>query len=122
METTADIEKHFINPDLLRQFIEQLQKDFYFSEPVQSLDIHSLKPEEVFPMVCKEVRRLMDKDFGALQNTLYKIDISEQQLKKEFEKPGQEGDEAEVLAQLIMKRELQKIVYRNYFKTKPHED
>jgi hypothetical protein len=117
MEEGSDIAKHFINPDLLRQFIEQLQKDFNFSEPIQALNVDTLKPDEVFPLVCAEVKRLMAKEYGALQTTLYKIDISEQQLKKEF--AAATGlDEAEVLAHLIMKRELQKIVYRNYYKNK----
>jgi hypothetical protein len=121
MEEDTEIEKHFINPDLLRQFIEQLQKDFYFSEPIQALQVETLKPDEVFPLVCNEVKRLMAKEYGALQTTLYKIDISEQQLKKEFVSAAGR-DEAEVLAHLIMKRELQKIVYRNYYKNKQHED
>lgn len=121
MDGKDEIEKQFINPDMLRQFIEQLQKDFYFSDPIQALDINTLHADEVYPLVYGEVKRLMNKDYGGLQNTLYKIDISEQQLKKEFAESAIR-DEVEILTYLIMKRELQKIVYRNYFKNTKHEN
>lgn len=121
MDEKSEIERHFINPEMLQQFIDQLKKDFYFSESIQSLEPDQLKPHLVFDLIYKEVNHLMNKQYGALQNALYKIDISEKQLKDEFKKNPSE-DAAAVLTTMIMKRELQKIVFRTIYKNKTNED
>lgn len=63
------------------------------------------------------INHLIQKDFQKLVSVLYKIDVDEEKLKRILkENPGK--DAAELIAHLIIERELQKIETRKLFKGK----
>jgi hypothetical protein len=58
---------------------------------------------------------LMDKDLSYVINTLYRIDVDEEKVRKLFS-PDNKDFIPEVLADLIINRELQKINFRRRYK------
>ena len=93
-----------INPELipaLRQSLE-IELDENISE-------ESLKEKLSF-----HINKLIQSDFNRLVSVLYRIDISESKLKLLLkEHPGR--DAADIIAELIIERQLQKIKSRQEF-------
>ena len=58
-----------------------------------------------------EIRILLDLDFNRLMNILYRIDVSEEKVKKAFA----EDDPAFSIAGLIIERELKKVETRSKY-------
>lgn len=118
MEELPDIITGISKPDLFHKFKLQLKKDFEgaglngdFADSLIQ-DYNSIL--EVIVSEIKKVNRLAASKLTAL---LYRIDISEIQIKKlNCEKPDVEIDE--VISELILKRELQKVVIKEHFKSK----
>jgi hypothetical protein len=61
------------------------------------------------------INQLIQTDFARLINMLYRIDISEQTLKETLEKEA-DKDAGELIAGLIIERQLQKLKARARFK------
>jgi hypothetical protein len=114
-------EKVYINPDLIKQLLVQLQKDFVHTQLFNDVIIDTIDGSQVHDLLYTEVKNLLHNNYGVLSNTLYRIDISEQQLKEALRANGT-MDEAEVVTQLILKRELQKVVYKNIYKQNNTDD
>ena len=96
--------------NLYLKLIEQLNKDFNFAnEPVDFL--LSISPQELKIQLHEKVYRLIQYKFAEYLNLLYIIDVSESEVKK------LNGDDllelAEEVAFLILKREWQKVWFRN---------
>lgn len=97
--------------------LEQLEKEF------QSETWHFQKPnrpESAFYEIASQLHpRLTDllhhKGSEYIKHYLYQIDLSEYQVKKAVALTENE-DFAQVLANLILKRCLQKVLIRNYYK------
>lgn len=99
--------------DLYKKLIQQLNKDFLLSNI--DLDFH----EEVLPsslklMLHETVYKLIQEKFTEYLNLLYIIDVPENQVK------ALDGDDtlklSEDVAFLILKREWQKVWFRNKYK------
>ena len=74
-----------------------------------------LTGEEDFEMMlASRINDLVQKDFPALVNILYKIDVDESKLKLALEKFPDE-DAGKIIAKLIIDRQLQKIAARTSF-------
>ncbi|WP_396602348.1 hypothetical protein [Algibacter sp. R77976] len=98
--------------DLYKKLIQQLNKDFLLANV--DLDFH----EEVLPtslklMLHETVYKLIQEKFSEYLNLLYIIDVSEKQVK------ALNGDDtlklSEDVAFLILKREWQKVWFRNKY-------
>ncbi len=99
--------------DLYKKLVEQLNKDFLLANI--DIDFH----EEILPSSLKiilheTIYKLIQHKFTEYLNLLYIIDVPEQEVKK------LDGDDTVQLAEqvsfLILKREWQKVWYRNKFK------
>lgn len=96
--------------NLYLKLIEQLNKDFNFAnEPVDFL--LSTSPNELKVQLHEKIYRLIQYKFAEYLNLLYIIDVSEEEVKK------LNGDDIAELAEqvtfLILKREWQKVWFRN---------
>ncbi len=118
MEELPDIITGISKPDLFQKFKMQLQKDFencgLSGEFVNGLtaDFNS-----IMNVVETEIEKINKISAGKLTGLLYRIDINEGQIKKLMnQKP--EGRFNEIVAELIIKRELQKIIIKEHFKSK----
>ena len=93
--------------------IVQLNKDFNLANEAVYFPI-SLSPEELKIQLHEKIYRLIQYKFAEYLNLLYIIDVSEAEIKK------LDGSDLVILAQqvafLILKREWQKVWFRNKYK------
>ncbi len=103
-------------PDLFEAFKIQLKKDFENSG-LNSDFVSKVMPDYglILQMVAIEVNAVIKQSSTKLNELLYRIDISELQIKK-LSKLNPEADFIDIVAELIIKRELQKVVIRQMFK------
>jgi hypothetical protein len=121
-----EIENMFVAPkntDLLLQeaenetlyvnLIVQMNKDFNLANEAVDFPI-SLTPDELKIQLHEKVYRLIQYKFAEYLNLLYIIDVSEDEIKK------LDGSDLVILAEqvafLILKREWQKVWFRNKYK------
>lgn len=117
MSEVPDISSGITKPELFEAFKIQLKKDFencglncdFAEKLVPDYDL-------IFSTVSKEID-LIIKSGGKLNELLYRIDISEPQIKK-LGKEKTAIDLNGILAELIIKRELQKVVIKEFYKKK----
>ncbi len=70
--------------------------------------------EELFSQILPLIEKLQKENFQNFYNLMYRIDISETQIKKAVTE-SKDKSFSEVVTDLIMKRELLKIVTRRSF-------
>ncbi|KIO53961.1 hypothetical protein [Flavobacterium hibernum] len=105
----ADAEKD----NLYLSLIEQINKDFNLAN--EGIDFPmSISPEELKIQLHEKIYRMIQYKFAEYLNLLYIIDVSESEIKK------LDGSDLVILAEqvafLILKREWQKVWFRNYYK------
>ena len=83
-----------------------------FSEVAPKLGSNNL--EHVFQEVLKSVMIIEKKDSSSIQNLLYRIDITELQIKKEASSYPEKNFQ-QILAELIIKRILQKVILKQQY-------
>ncbi len=99
--------------DLYPKLLEQLNKDFSLAnEPVDFPK--STSPEELIVQLKEKIGRMLHHRFAEYLNLLYIIDVPEKDIK------NLDGADLEILSQnvtfLILRREWQKVWFRNHFK------
>lgn len=98
--------------NLYQQLLEQLNKDFNLANDAVDFP-KSTSPSELKVQLHEKVYRLIQYKFAEYLNLLYIIDVPEDQVKK-----LDGSDISELSAQvafLILKREWQKVWFRNRF-------
>lgn len=95
------------------KLIEQLNKDFNLANEGVNFPL-SISPEELKIQLHEKIYRLIQYKFAEYLNLLYIIDVSEEQIKQ------LDGSDLVVLAEqvsfLILKREWQKVWFRNKYR------
>lgn len=102
--------------EIIHQTAEQIIRDFgrFGVEIIFSGDT-GMAYQELFHQLDRNISHLIEDDFGKLYALLYQIDISESSIvarKREFP----QHPDSEILTELIIHRELKKVLTRNYFK------
>ena len=97
---------------LYLKLIEQINKDFNLAN--EGIDFPmSISPEELKIQLHEKIFRLIQYKFAEYLNLLYIIDVSEDQIKK------LDGSDLVILSEevafLILKREWQKVWFRNKY-------
>ncbi|MDM8161395.1 hypothetical protein QUH73_16360 [Labilibaculum sp. K2S] len=113
------IEPYRNREEVIRQVAAQIEKDFdqFGLEVKFSGEIHNAY-EELFNQLNEHLTHLLDRDYHRLILLLYQIDVSEKQIiKTELDFP--DVPKSELLTELIILRELKKVLIRNYFKENP---
>ena len=101
--------------DVFEKFKIQLQRDFElcgFLDIAPKLTSNNL--EHIFNEVLKSVMIIEKKDSSSIQNLLYRIDITELQIKKEASSHPEKNFQ-QILAELIIKRILQKVILKQQY-------
>lgn len=98
-----------------------MEKDSSISLPDKIIEVtNSLNSDslhEMRPKLIVLINELINKDFQLLVQLLYRIDVNEKKIRLYLnEKPNE--DSANVLADLIIERQLQKIETRKKFRSK----
>ena len=98
---------------LYLKLVEQLNKDFNLANEAIDFPLSST-PNELKLQLHEKIYRLIQYKFAEYLNLLYIIDVSEEEIKK------QDGSDllmlAEQVAFLILKREWQKVWFRNKYR------
>lgn len=118
MEELPDINTGISKPGLFEKFKIQLKKDFD-NCGLEGDFANSLVPDFnlILASVTAQAEKINKTSSGKLNELLYRIDISEAQIKKAVNlKPDISLNI--VIAELIIKRELQKIVIKEHFKNR----
>lgn len=96
--------------DLYLKLIEQLNKDFQLAGIEQSFSLDCTPPKLALELQ-KTVVRLVNNDFDCYLNLLYRVDISEVEIKK------LDGSNIEKMTEqivyLLLKREWQKVWFKS---------
>jgi len=111
IERIQDLQK----PDLFEKFKTQLHRDFElcgFADEAPQINSNNL--EHVFQEVLKSVMIIEKKSSTSLQNLLYRIDITELQIKKEAVDYPKKNFQ-QILVELIVKRILQKVILKQQY-------
>ena len=113
------IQQQLTSEDLFEAFRQQLIKDFERSGlPTKFTEKLTHHYQELVAQIANELRECDQRSSTHISRLLYNVDISEAQLKKYLQEAN-DADHWVVMAQLIVKRLLQKVVIRQHYKNKP---
>ena len=115
---TMDISPYLNRLDILNETAQQVIKDFGINgmEIIFSGDTDNAYTE-LFFQILPLVEKLQKENFQNFYNLMYRIDISESQIKKAVEE-SKDKSFSEVVTDLILKRELLKVVFRRQYSAK----
>jgi len=116
MQNLTEIKTQLSSKELFEAFKKQLKKEFEQNDfPADFAD--SLEPEytSILTKLAWELQRNETKTDSNLLQLLYRIDISEAQVKK-YLAANKHEHYFTVLAELIIKRVLQKVVIKHYYR------
>lgn len=103
--------------DLLREVIDQLNKDFGSNVVELEWDNDKVNPYATFlESVEKEVETLLNQDKSTLMSILYRVDVFESKLQIVW--MLEPAERVAKLTELILNRELQKVLTRHWYKQK----
>lgn len=111
-----DVETYKNQPEIIRQTLQQVQKDFgMFGFEVLFSGNAEADYKEMLVQLSDYVAVFMENDCHQFTALLYHIDVGEGKIEQALEQ-NSEQSMADVIAELVMHRELKKVLTRNYFK------
>lgn len=110
----SDIERYQRSIDLLQEVVAQLNKDFQLNgfEVSFSGDGHTAY-QELTAQLGPVIEYLLENQAERFWNLLYTIDLNESRVKQALF--GEDPNSLRILTDLILKRELQKVVIRRFY-------
>lgn len=112
---TPEVINSLQKPDLFEKFKTQLERDFDlcgFSEYAPIFNSNEL--QQVYEAVLKSVMALEHKGTTHLMNLLYRIDLTEKQIKSAALNQPDTSFQS-LIAELIIKRILQKVIIKEQY-------
>ena len=114
-----DIEIYKTKNEVIRQTAEQVKKDFnMFGMDVEFTGDADMAYNEMFMQLTAHVSHLLEIDPHRLSSLLYQVDLGENKI-MESSALHPEFTLSEVITELIIHRELKKVLIRNYYKNNP---
>ena len=111
-----DLSKYINRLDLIKDTAIQIIKDFdMFGLEIKFSGNAFNAYEELFEQIEPQINKLISSNQTKFMGILYRIDLSDVQIKKAVQENTSEPFSA-IVTDLIIKRELQKVVIRNHFK------
>jgi hypothetical protein len=112
----TDLSKYINRLDLIKDTANQIIKDFdMFGMEVKFSGNAYNAYEELFDQIEPHINQLIHSNQQKFMGILYRIDLSDVQIKKAVQENSSEPF-SEIVTDLIIKRELQKVVIRNHYK------
>jgi hypothetical protein len=113
----TDITKYFNRLDLIKDTANQIIKDFdMFGMEIKFSGNAYNAYEELFDQIEPHIKKLIDSNHSKFMGILYRIDLNDNQIKEAINNNSTEPF-SEIVTDLIIKRELQKVVIRNHYKS-----
>ena len=114
----SELSPYYNRTDLLEKVVDQVKKDFnWFSFEITFEGQEKTPYQELFNQILPLVDELLNDDYPKLIAMLYRIDIDEDFLNRKL-KESEQSDTDEVITDLIIKRELQKVIIRTIYSSK----
>lgn len=116
---TFDIEVYKTRTEVIRQTVEQVKKDFtMFGMDIEFTGNTDMAYEEMFFQLSGYIADLLETDPHRLSALLYQVDLGENKV-MDSSALHPELTLAEVITELVIHRELKKVLIRNYYKNNP---
>lgn len=113
----SDLSRYFNQLDLIKATADQIIKDFeMFGMEIKFSGNPYNAYEELFDQIEPQIKKLIDSNRSKFLGILYRIDLNDEQVKKAVNENSSEPF-SEIITDLIIKRELQKVVIRNHYKS-----
>lgn len=114
--TLSELTPYYNRTDLLEKVVSQIQKDFnWFNFEIKFSGKEGITPyQELFQQILPLVDEMLNDDYIKLMSLLYRIDLDEDFLNRKLKENAQ-SDTDEVIADLIIKRELQKVIIKDIY-------
>ena len=111
----SELSAYYNRTDLLEKVVEQLKKDFnWFSFEITFKGDQESPYQELYKQILPLIDELLNDDYPKLMAMLYRIDLDEEFLNRKL-KENSQADTDEVITDLILKRELQKVIIRDMY-------
>ena len=112
----SELSAYYNRTDLLEKVVEQVKKDFnWFSFEITFTGNEGITPyQELYNQILPLIDELLNDDYPKLMAMLYRIDIDDEFLNRQL-KASSHADTDEVITDLILKRELQKVIIRQIY-------
>ena len=112
----TDISPYLNRLDILNDTVKQIAKDLGWSRlEVKFSGNAEGAYQELFEQIHPQIEKLLKENAGKFYELMYRIDISETHIKKTIAQ-AKDQSFSEVVTDLILKRELQKVVMRKTYK------
>ncbi|MFN4146239.1 MAG: hypothetical protein ACK4GN_10485 [Runella sp.] len=109
-----EVTQYFTSPHLLQALLRQIEKDFGTAQVELMLEVEQ---QYSFPALCQRLSEALEKHLqkgGSLKNLINRVDLTPRQINQFV--PAPMASHLAALATLIIKRELQKVVIRQWYK------
>ena len=114
----TDLSPYINRLELIQQTADQIIKDFEMFDLEIKFSGNTLNAyQELYEQIQPHINNLVNTNQQKFMSILYRIDVSEQQIKKAVE-DNYTQPFSNTVTDLIIKRELQKVVIRNHYKLK----
>lgn len=114
----SELSAYYHRIDLLEKVVEQVKKDFnWFNFEITFTGEKESPYQELYQQILPLIDSLLNDDYPKLMSMLYRIDIDEDFLNRQLKESAQ-ADTDEVITDLIIKRELQKVIIRGMYNSK----
>lgn len=113
-----NIQLYLNKEDIVRETAAQIMKDFgmFGIEITFSGDVENAY-YELHKQLVDHIAIYLSRDYGKLMSVLYQVDITEKEIVKAANELP-EYNEIEVLAHQVIFRDLKKVLFRRYYKSK----
>lgn len=112
----SDLSPYYNKLEILQQTANQIIKDFdMFGMEIKFSGNAYNAYEELFNQIEPHINKMLDNNRSKFMGILYRIDVSDEQIKKAVKENSSEPFSF-IISDLIIKRELQKVVIKNFYK------
>ncbi len=112
----SDLEQFFPIEAFIHETAKQIIKDFSeFDIEIRFSGDTKNAYAELFNQMEFEIEKVLNRDFNKLLNLLYRIDVNENEIAKR-EHLNPDASLAALVSDVIIRRELKKVLLRYYFK------
>ena len=107
------IDTYIQSGDLLRETVDQLEKDFLMIAVNFNIEKPVNSYKQLFEFTLHLVNALNERNPKKILNLMYRIDLPEEKVQKEMKKT--ELNFTEMLSEMIVKREIYKVILRKKY-------